>query len=84
MNTETPATETLTTDTATPDTAGPDAFPPKWELLTRSRRTTMGNGDSKTPVLRPGAADAAQLPSRMGNRLRWRDGRIEQVERTHD
>lgn len=47
------------------------------QLLTQSRRVSMGNGDSKPPVLRPGAMDALQLPSRMGSRLVWRDGRVE-------
>jgi hypothetical protein len=54
--------------------------PGQRELLTQSRRVTMGNGDRKAPVLRPGAMDAMQLPSRMGSRLVWRDGRVESVE----
>lgn len=54
--------------------------PGQRELLTQSRRVTMGNGDCKAPVLRPGAMDAMQLPSRMGSRLVWRDGRVESVE----
>lgn len=49
--------------------------PGQRELLTQSRRVSMGNGDRKAPVLRPGAMDAMQLPSRMGSRLVWRDGR---------
>ena len=54
--------------------------PGQRELLTQSRRVSMGNGDRKAPVLRPGALDAMQLPSRMGSRLVWRDGRVEMLE----
>ena len=50
------------------------------QLMTQSRRVSMGNGDRKPPVPRPGAMDALQLPSRMGSRLIWRDGRVEQVK----
>lgn len=38
-------------------------------LLTRGRCQPMGNGDARPPVLRPGAMDAARLPSLMGGRL---------------
>ena len=54
--------------------------PGQRELLTQSRRVSMGNGDRKAPVLRPGAMDAMQLPSRMGSRLVHRDGRVEMLE----
>lgn len=54
--------------------------PGQRKLLTQSRRVSMGNGDRKAPVLRPGAMDAMQLPSRMGLRLLWRDGRVERLE----
>lgn len=30
----------------------------------------------RPPVLRPGSEDAARLPSRMGDRLHWPDGRV--------
>lgn len=40
----------------------------------------MGSGDAKPPVLRPGAERCAELPSRMGNRLHWPDGRTEVIE----
>lgn len=49
-------------------------------LQTQSRRISMGNADRKPPVLRPGAMDALQLPSRMGSRLVWRDGRVEPAQ----
>lgn len=49
-------------------------------LQTQSRRTSMGNADRKPPVLRPGAMDALRLPSRMGSRLVWRDGRVEPAQ----
>jgi hypothetical protein len=35
-----------------------------------------GSGDARPPHIRPGARDAAALPSRMGNTLRWPDGRV--------
>lgn len=54
--------------------------PGQRELLTQSRRVSMGNGDRKAPVLRPVAMDAMQLPSRMGSRLVWRDGRVEMLK----
>lgn len=50
-------------------------------LLTLGRSTTvLGNGDARPPVLRPGAMDAARLPSRMGQQLRWPDGRATPLE----
>lgn len=45
--------------------------------MTSSRpRLHLGSGDMRTPVPRPGSLDLAALPSRMGNTLRWPDGRV--------
>jgi hypothetical protein len=33
----------------------------------------------RPPVMRPGSADHEQHPSRMGDELRYRDGRVEKV-----
>ena len=50
------------------------------ELLTTSRRGLyLGSGDMRPPVMRPGADTLAQRPSRMGNTLRWPDGRITHI-----
>lgn len=55
--------------------------PTSHELLamaTPSRpRTSMGTGDRRPPVLRPGSEVALQLPSRMGSELRYPGGRTE-------
>lgn len=40
------------------------------------RRQYLGIGDMRPPALRPGSEDAARLPSRMGDRLHWPDGRV--------
>lgn len=32
------------------------------------------------PCTRPGGDDAASLPSRVGNTLHYRDGRVERIE----
>lgn len=47
------------------------------QAMTSSRpRLHLGSGDSRPPVPRPGSLDLAALPSRMGNTLRWPDGRV--------
>lgn len=47
------------------------------ELLTQSKfRPRATPADLATPPLRPGAGAAAGVPSRMGNRLHHRDGRV--------
>lgn len=45
-------------------------------LLSVGRCTLMGSGDRRPPVLRAGSMAHASLPSRMGNTLRWPDGRV--------
>ena len=45
-------------------------------LTSAGRRHAMGNGDARPVVLRTGALDALQYPSRMGDRLHWRDGTV--------
>lgn len=40
-------------------------------------RRLLGNGQTRPPVLRPGADMASTLPSRFGNKLRYPDGREE-------
>lgn len=44
---------------------------------TVARSARMGSGDKRPPIKRPGSERAAQLPSRVGNRLYWPDGRVE-------
>ncbi len=39
-------------------------------------RSSLGTGDMRPPVMRPGADVAARLPSRMGAWRRWPDGRV--------
>ncbi|WP_374492788.1 hypothetical protein [Brachymonas sp.] len=39
-------------------------------------------GDMSTPPMRPGAMDYAAIPSRRGNKLYYRDGRIETIGAT--
>lgn len=41
-----------------------------------NRNGMSGTGDKRPMVYRAGALDADQLPSRMGNRLHYRDGRV--------
>ena len=43
--------------------------------MTSGRRaSSIGSGDARSPVLRPGSTDAAALPSRTGWNLRWPNG----------
>lgn len=44
------------------------------------RRLTLGTGDRRPPKLRPGSEVAAVLPSRWGDRLRWADGTITDLD----
>jgi hypothetical protein len=53
-------------------------------LMTIGRCTLMGSGDKRPPVLRPGCGHCATLPSRMGQALRWPDGRITHLDGTGD
>jgi len=48
--------------------------------MTSGRVHLAGSGDLRPPVPRPGSLDAAALPSRMGQRLRWPDGRITEID----
>ena len=43
-------------------------------------RLAMGNADRMPPVPRPGSEQATRLPSRMGGRLHWPDGRVTQAD----
>lgn len=58
--------------------ARPDLVP----LMTigGNRNGIMGTGDKRPKVHRDGAMDAYELPSRMGSRLHYRDGRVEVVK----
>jgi hypothetical protein len=47
-----------------------------------SRNGIMGTADRMPTVYREGAMDALSLPSRMGEKLHYRDGRIEAVKRS--
>lgn len=44
-----------------------------------NRNGFMGTGDLRPMVYRAGSLDASELPSRMGNKLFYRDGRVEEV-----
>lgn len=44
------------------------------------RRTSLGSGDKRPPVQRPGAAQADQYPSRRGDRLYYADGRVTDLQ----
>lgn len=46
------------------------------KLCGRGHVLTMGTGDLRTPVDRPGAGQAAAFPSRRGDRLLYADGRV--------
>lgn len=46
-----------------------------------SRNGIMGTADRMPTVYREGAMDSLKLPSRMGDRLHYRDGRVEPVKR---
>lgn len=45
-----------------------------------NRNGLSGNTEHRPMVYRAGALDADQLPSRMGNRLHYRDGRVQSVD----
>jgi hypothetical protein len=58
--------------------ASPDLVP---AMTSGGNRNGMsGTGDNRPMVYRAGSQDALQLPSRMGNRLYYRDGRVEAVK----
>lgn len=42
-------------------------------------RRYLATNSGRAPVTRPGSEDAATLPSRMGDRLHWPDGRVTDV-----
>lgn len=42
-------------------------------------RSSLGTGDLRPPVMRPGSEVALQLPSRNGSERRWPDGRRDVV-----
>jgi hypothetical protein len=48
-----------------------------------SRNGIMGTADRMPTVYREGAMDALKLPSRMGDRLHYRDGRVEEQHKLH-
>ena len=45
-----------------------------------NRNGMSGTADHLPMVYRAGALDAEELPSRMGNKLVYRDGRVEEVK----
>jgi hypothetical protein len=45
-----------------------------------SRNGLSGTGDRRPIVYRQGSRDALKLPSRMGDRLYYRDGRVEDLK----
>lgn len=53
---------------------------PTTQDMQRARRVSMGNGDRKPPLHRPGSDVAYTLPSRVGSRLIYPDGRMEVIE----
>ena len=48
--------------------------------MSGNRNGTAGTADHLPTVYRPGALDALQCPSRMGDMLHYPDGRVERVE----
>lgn len=44
-----------------------------------NRNGLSGTADHLPMAYRPGSLDANKLPSRMGNRLHYRDGRVETI-----
>ena len=44
-----------------------------------NRNSLSGTGDLRPRALRPGSEQALAIPSRMGNRLHYRDGRVETI-----
>jgi len=50
------------------------------ELAHRTPRGQYDGAELKPFAGRPGAMDCFQLPSRMGSRLYFRDGTVEEVE----
>jgi hypothetical protein len=65
-----------------PAPAEPPAPPPVERFIApalpapSAPRRSASHADLATPPRRPGADDALQQPSRMGNRLHYRDGRV--------
>ena len=51
-------------------------------LTAGRQRAWLGSGERRALVLRPGATDCSALPSRMGNTLRWPDGRVTDLSGT--
>jgi hypothetical protein len=45
-----------------------------------SRNGLSGTGDRRPIVYREGSREALKLPSRMGDRLYYRDGRVEELK----
>ena len=61
----------------------PSALTMNVALLTVGRpRAALGSGDARPVVPRAGSEVFRQLPSRMGNTLRWPDGRITDLSGT--
>jgi hypothetical protein len=49
-------------------------------MISASRRSAyQGTGDKRPMVYRPGSNQAAALPSRVGKRLHYPDGRVEMI-----
>jgi hypothetical protein len=49
-------------------------------MISASRRSAyQGTGDKRPMVYRPGSNQAAALPSRVGKRLHYPDGRVETI-----
>jgi hypothetical protein len=69
---------------ADPSAAAPELEPRYLDLLTSSaqRRMTMGTGDMRPPVMRPGCMSSMQHPSRRGERLYYPDGRVTLLDGT--
>ena len=69
---------------ADPSAAAPELDSRYLDLLTSSaqRRMTMGTGDMRPPVMRPGCMSSMQHPSRRGERLYYPDGRVTLIDGT--
>lgn len=73
----TSTTGPITSSTVWANIAAPDRPWLDMHATIGQQRRGLGNADRRPPVVRAGADAAARLPSRVGGRLEWPDGRRE-------